>query len=177
MPALLAASLRRLLLLTALGLALPATAATGTSVDAAAGDNTGSADTTDTDFAACVRQLQDTARQQGLSDQVVNDVLGQVSRNDRVIALDQRQPEFTETFAHYLSQRVTEAAWRLGRDLLKHYSDLFQRAQHDYGVPPQYLLAFWGLETNFRQFLWQHVHPRRPGDTGLRPAPQRLFHQ
>jgi membrane-bound lytic murein transglycosylase B len=101
------------------------------------------------DFAACVDRLKLHARQAGISAAVVDDVLGQVQFSARVLELDRRQPEFTQTFAGYFDSRVTERRVAQGRMLLVEHRALLERVQRRTGVPPQYLVALWGLETNF----------------------------
>jgi membrane-bound lytic murein transglycosylase B len=101
------------------------------------------------DFEACVAGLKAQARREGISSAVVDDVLGRVQYNARVIDLDRRQPEFTQTFAGYFNARVTERRVDQGRRLLATHRDLLDRVQRETGVPPQYLVALWGLESNF----------------------------
>lgn len=107
----------------------------------------------DDDFARCVAELQTRARNEGVSAGVVDEVLAKVSFVPRVIELDRRQPEFTETFANYLNKRVTETRIKRGRELLAEYRPFLEELTREYGVPPQYLVAFWGLETNFGTYL------------------------
>lgn len=105
------------------------------------------------EFSSCVLKLQQQARTEGISPSVVDQVLGSVKYVPRVIELDRRQPEFTETFANYLNNRVTASRVSAGRALLaKHQKQLSQLTQQ-YGVPAQYLIAFWGLETNYGSYL------------------------
>src|SRR5690625_6585545 len=59
------------------------------------------------DFSACIAELQQRAKDQGRSNRVVEEVLASLESQPRVVELDQRQPEFTETFANYLDARVT----------------------------------------------------------------------
>lgn len=105
------------------------------------------------DFAACIADLQATARAEGVSEAVVTGVLGSVREKERVIELDRKQPEFTRTFADYYNRRVTDERVARGRELLAEHRDLFMRVQRQYGVPAQYLVAFWGLETNFGSYF------------------------
>ncbi|HVL01371.1 MAG TPA: lytic murein transglycosylase, partial [Dongiaceae bacterium] len=105
------------------------------------------------DFTSCIPHLQQRARNSGISSATVDQVLGQVQYAPRVIELDRKQPEFSETFQHYLSLRVTDQRIEQGRKLLGKHSALLQRLEQEYGVPPHYLLAFWGLETNYGSFL------------------------
>lgn len=104
-------------------------------------------------FSACVNRYKDEARKKGISEEVINTSLANVSLSDRVLELDRRQPEFTTTFADYLNRRVTLKRVEQGREMLVRHKDLLNRVSKEYGVAPQYLVAFWGLETNFGGFL------------------------
>ena len=100
-------------------------------------------------FGQCVANLQLQARQLGISDNTINNVLGKVKYLARVIELDRRQPEFTQSFAGYFNTRVTEDRIRKGRDLIAKHRDLLNRIERENGIPPKYLVSFWGLETNY----------------------------
>jgi membrane-bound lytic murein transglycosylase B len=76
-----------------------------------------------------------------------------VSPIDRILELDQRQPEFTLTFGRYLSNAVTEERVERGRALLDEHAELLAKVQARYGVQPRFLVAFWGLETNFGDYF------------------------
>ena len=106
-----------------------------------------------TDFAACVAGLEDRARAAGISDAVVTGVLGKVEQIERVIELDRKQPEFTQTFADYYNRRVTAERVEQGRELLALHRSMLERVQRESGVPAHYLVAFWGLETNFGAYF------------------------
>ena len=71
----------------------------------------------------------------------------------RAIELDRRQPEFTQTFWTYLRRRVKDYRIIRGRALLAKHRDLLNKICAEYGIPPRYLIAFWGLETNFGDYL------------------------
>jgi membrane-bound lytic murein transglycosylase B len=107
----------------------------------------------DADFALCIASLKETARKEEISPAVIDQVLDQVSQSERVLELDSRQPEFTQTFAAYFNARVTDSRISKGRELLDQHRSLLERVRVETGVPPQYLVAFWGLETNFGSYL------------------------
>lgn len=104
-------------------------------------------------FAACLAGLGETARKAGVSDATVTEVLASIEYQPRVIELDRRQPEFTQTFADYYGRRVTQRRVDRGRELLAEHRPLLERVQLETGVPPQYIVAFWGLETNFGSYF------------------------
>jgi membrane-bound lytic murein transglycosylase B len=108
---------------------------------------------TEADFAACLVQFSNLASRQGISATTINNSLAKASLNRRVLELDKQQPEFTTTFADYFNRRVTAQRVTQGRSLWVKHRALLDQVEQQYGVPAQYLLAFWGLETNFGGFF------------------------
>ncbi len=106
----------------------------------------------DESFPECLRGLQDEARQRGFSEDLVA-TLGNAKLIERTITLDRNQPEFVQTFTGYFSQRVTDARIQKGRKLLAEKRDFLNGLTRRYGVPAQYLVAFWALESNFGRHI------------------------
>lgn len=104
-------------------------------------------------FQECVAGLKTHAIEAGVAEATASDVLSKVEHLDRVIELDRRQPEFTTTFADYLNRRVNEDRISKGRSLLLEHRKLLSDVTRETGVPAPYLLAFWGLETNFGTYF------------------------
>lgn len=100
-------------------------------------------------FAQCLDRLQSRAHQEGIGASVIESALAQAQFEQRVIDADRKQPEFTDTLANYLNRRLTPERIERGRELLREHRRVLQHAAREYGVQPHYLLAFWGLETNF----------------------------
>lgn len=67
----------------------------------------------------------------------------------RVLELDRFQPEFTQTLGTYLRRGVSDDRIAKGREMLSTHAALLDRIEAAYGVQPRFLVAFWGLETNF----------------------------
>ncbi|MDH1470754.1 lytic murein transglycosylase [Shewanella sp. GD03713] len=103
-------------------------------------------------FPTCVANLQERARTEGLSEVTIQDTVASLQFVPKVIELDQAQPEFSQTFNNYFTKRATD--WRVneGRRLLKKHRALLDKLAQEYGVPPQYILSFWGLETNYGSY-------------------------
>ena len=105
------------------------------------------------DFQTCISQLKTTAISQGITQATLKDTLDRVKPRKQVLKADKNQPEFTSTFQGYFDKRVT--AWRVskGRQMLKKHHKLLLELTHKYGVPGQYIVAFWGLETNYGSYI------------------------
>lgn len=103
----------------------------------------------DTNFHQCKINLIERAEHAGFSSYITETVIDDISAIKRVISLDKKQPEFTQTFEQYIKARVTNYHVRVGREKLKQHKSLFDRLEKQYGIPRQYLVSFWGLETVF----------------------------
>lgn len=98
-------------------------------------------------------ELQEEALREGISAKTLDSVLAELSPTERVIELDRRQPEFTKTFWVYLDARIN--SWRIqrGKEMLIKHHKLLTEVEQRYGVPARYLVAFWGMETNYGNYL------------------------
>lgn len=104
-------------------------------------------------FRQCVTTLEKDAIAAGLPEQVVKENLAGVSLNEKVIELDRSQPEFTSSFADYYTRRVSDTRVNTGRERYRELQPLLRELTREYGVPGHYLVAFWGLETNYGGYL------------------------
>ncbi len=105
------------------------------------------------EFQRWVDGVRQEALARGISSQTLDAALAALQPLPEVIELDQRQPEFADTFLRYLDRRVTPERVDQGRELLKKHRKLLARMQKRYGIPPWVLVAFWGLETNYGSLL------------------------
>lgn len=103
----------------------------------------------DADFDRWLDQLRDEALREGISAETFDTAFAGISPIPRIIELDRRQPEFTLTFWRYFNNAISEERVQRGRALLQQHRDLLNQVEARYGVQPNYLVAFWGLETNY----------------------------
>ncbi|MDX1443273.1 MAG: lytic murein transglycosylase [Gammaproteobacteria bacterium] len=101
------------------------------------------------DFDRCVSALGERAAESGVSQATLDRTLPEVDEVERVIRADRAQPEFRESFEEYLNRRVTETRVMRGRELLREHYRLLHEVYLRHGVRPEYIVAFWGLETNY----------------------------
>jgi membrane-bound lytic murein transglycosylase B len=100
-------------------------------------------------FAAWLEALKSEAARRGVPRSTVDRGLAGVSPIPSIIDLDRRQPEFTETLWRYLDSRVNDQRIGRGRALTERHRDLLAAVQRRFGVQPRFLVAFWGLETDY----------------------------
>jgi lytic murein transglycosylase len=58
------------------------------------------------------------------------------------------QGVFTLDFATFAARLISQNRW-MSASKLKQYASTFERARAEYGVAPEVITAFWGLETDF----------------------------
>ena len=118
----------------------------------ASAESTGETLTEDA-FRQCISTLETDAIAAGLPEASVKANLAAVSLNQKVIELDRSQPEFTSSFADYYTRRVSDTRVATGRQRYQELQPLLRELTEEYGVPGHYLVAFWGLETNYGGYL------------------------
>lgn len=100
-------------------------------------------------FAVWLKGIYQEGLTRGISKKTLESALTGLTPIKRVIKLDRHQPEFTQTFRQYVDQRAN--AWRIetGRKRLKMHGNLLKAIGKRYGVQPRFIVALWGIETNF----------------------------
>jgi membrane-bound lytic murein transglycosylase B len=101
------------------------------------------------DFARWIADLKALARSAGFSDATLHAALDGVQFLPRVIELDRAQPEFTRTVWEYLDTAVSPQRIARGQDMLLEVRAAADAAASRYGVPPEILVAIWGMESNY----------------------------
>ncbi|MFW0776817.1 MAG: lytic murein transglycosylase [Rickettsiales bacterium] len=103
----------------------------------------------DAAFDAWLDDFRRDARAQGISNATLDDALVGIGYNSRVIRLDRKQPEGKLTLEQYLKKVINNHRIEKGRALYKEHATLLNEVSNKYGVPPQYIVALWGIETNY----------------------------
>lgn len=100
-------------------------------------------------FAHWVAGARAEATTRGIGAATVQAAFTGIEPIPRVVELDRRQPEFSQTFSRYLTNAVTDRRIGDGRAQIAQHAALLSGLEQDYGVPARFLVAFWGLETNY----------------------------
>ena len=100
-------------------------------------------------FAIWLKELRAEAASRGVRAATIEEALRGVKLIPRVIELDRRQPEFTLTFRQYMDRVVPESRVKKGRQRLSENRELLEGIGRKYGVQPRFIVAFWGIETDF----------------------------
>lgn len=100
-------------------------------------------------FDAWLAELRQEALENGISATLMDTVVAQAKPIPRVIELDRKQPEFTLTFQQYMDRVVPESRVRKGKQKFAENEALLHEIGKKYGVQPRFIVALWGIETDF----------------------------
>ncbi len=100
-------------------------------------------------FEAWVADFRSEAASKGISQATLQSALSRVQYLPKVIDLQKNQPEFKFTVEEYLIRVASESRAARGREVLAEHQSLLNKIHERYGVPPQYLVSLWGIETDF----------------------------
>jgi membrane-bound lytic murein transglycosylase B len=103
-------------------------------------------------FAQYVIKLKAEALTQGFSKALIDESFAEVKFHKRAVKADRSQPENVETLDTYLPKRVPKWKVDKARALYKEHQVLLNQIGEKYQVQPRFIVALWGLETNFGKF-------------------------
>jgi membrane-bound lytic murein transglycosylase B len=102
------------------------------------------------DFLTWRHDFAARAQQAGISQTTLDAALNTLDQpNERIIALDQKQPEKKVLFSEYIDRVVSQERVGTGTARLRDYPDLLKSVSKKYGVPPEIMVALWGVETHY----------------------------
>ncbi|WP_029584235.1 lytic murein transglycosylase [Bradyrhizobium sp. URHD0069] len=102
------------------------------------------------DFNSFVASMSAEAQAAGVSPSVISSALSGVTPDPAVLSFDRRQRgTFNKTFEQYIATRVGPGRINIGRAMLQRHAALLSRIEQRFGVPPQIIVAIWGLESDY----------------------------
>lgn len=108
-----------------------------------------SAQATNINFHTWLAGVRQEAIHNGISPNTVDRAFANAQFLPKVIELDRKQPETTITFQQYLNNVVTQARIQKARRLYQENRVLLETIGKRYGVQPRFIVALWGIESNF----------------------------
>ena len=103
----------------------------------------------ETDFPTWLAQFRVEALGRGIKQDTLDRSLVGVALIPRVIELDRRQPESTLTFAQYIERVINDRRVETARQMVVTHKDLLEQVSAKFGVQPRFIVALWGIETDF----------------------------
>lgn len=100
-------------------------------------------------FDAWLSRFKTKAAAQGISQTALSSALNGVTYDPTVVRLDRSQKSFKLSFEQFYARRVGPALIRRGQGLMRTHQATLARVEKRFGVPPEIIIAIWGLETNY----------------------------
>ena len=97
--------------------------------------------------------LKEEAISKGFEPDLIASSFAKVKFHQRAVKADRSQPEKVETLDTYLPKRVPDWKVKKARDMYKEHQELLLEVSEKYGVQPRFIVALWGLETNFGRIM------------------------
>ena len=101
------------------------------------------------DFKQFLSDISKEAEKKGIATKLIKDFKNKTVFIPRVIELDRSQPEFKLTLDQYLKRVVTPTRIKKARKKYYENKDILNKISDFYGVQPRFIVALWGIETDF----------------------------
>jgi len=102
-----------------------------------------------TAFDKWLKEFKQEALSKGIRGTTANAALGGIRPINRIIELDRKQPERRLSFREYLKNVTPSTRVRKGKKLMQENQALLRKIGKEYGVQPRFIVALWGIETDF----------------------------
>lgn len=86
---------------------------------------------------------------EGVTQRTLDRASPYLTYSDLVIRRDRRQGFFAQGFDTFSKKLATDYRVKAGRKQIRAHQRTFDRAEREYGVPPEVITAFWALESDF----------------------------
>lgn len=101
------------------------------------------------DFTNWLKRYGETAKLKGVSSTTINQAFKGLTPNPDVYKLASRQPEFTKPLWEYLDKVISKERIENGRKAYNKNKKIVDQVSKKYGIPTKYLIAIWGIESNY----------------------------
>lgn len=91
------------------------------------------------------------AKHQGIGSSTLDAFEQELAFVPRAIELDRKQPDSTKTFNQYLDLVIPASRVNKARQKYLENKDLLNEIGEHYGVQPRFIVALWGIESDFGQ--------------------------
>ncbi|MCC5878540.1 MAG: lytic murein transglycosylase [Idiomarina sp.] len=100
-------------------------------------------------FEVYVETLKDKAREHGISEDAIARAFEDIRFYERAVTADRNQPERVLTLDTYLPRAVPDWKVQQGIEKFEEHRELLEEVGAKYGVQPRFIVALWGIETNY----------------------------
>src|ERR1700709_171321 len=100
-------------------------------------------------FDRFLADLKQQAVAAGVSQRALAEAAPYLVYDQGIVNRDRGQRVFGQVFTEFAGRMAAISRMPQGQARIKTYSAAFARAEMEYGVPPEVIAAFWGLESDF----------------------------
>jgi membrane-bound lytic murein transglycosylase B len=104
-------------------------------------------------FADWRQNFRDKALRAGIQAELFDQAFSGISPDMSVVRADRSQPEFTRPVWEYIEGATSPIRLRKGQALLAEHAETLAAIEQRYGVDRETLVAIWGMESSFGQFM------------------------
>jgi len=104
---------------------------------------------TTTPYETWVADFKREAVAAGISQRAVDAALNGLTPDPSVIRLDRNQRHFKQSFEQFSGRMINASRLKGAVSRLKTHAATLERIEKQFGVPPEVVVAIWGLETDF----------------------------
>ena len=108
--------------------------------------------TTSADFPTVCRGAAKRSLGRGISERTIDAALTNLEPLQVVIDRDRAQAELVLSIDEYLKRRLTRSFIRIGQQMAVKRRPLLRRVEDTFNVPSKFLVAIWGIESNYGRF-------------------------
>ena len=103
-------------------------------------------------FGLWLEDVKSEALANGIRKEIVDTAFANVKFKEKVVKLDRKQPEVTQTFQQYMEKRLPQSLVDQGRARLNENRAILEEVGKKFGVQPRFIVALWGVETRFGRY-------------------------
>ncbi|WP_198675746.1 lytic murein transglycosylase [Aliidiomarina sedimenti] len=104
------------------------------------------------DYERYVEQLKNEAIEHGIGEDTVARAFEGIEFYQRSVSADRNQPERVLTLDTYLPRAVPDWKVNQGIEKFAEHKELLERVGAEFGVQPRFIVALWGVETNYGSY-------------------------
>ncbi|PMH41924.1 lytic transglycosylase [Vibrio sp. 10N.286.49.B3] len=103
-------------------------------------------------FEQYVTELKQEAKESGISTTILDQAFANVEFKPRAVTADKNQPERRLTLDEYIPRAVPDWKVKQAKELYQKHFTTLSKIGDKYGVQPRFIVALWGVESNFGKF-------------------------
>lgn len=107
----------------------------------------------DAGFDEYVLGLKAEARENGISESIINSAFDGITFTERAVKADKNQPEKKLTLDEYIPRAVPEWKVKQANQLYRKHKTALDKIGRQLGVQPRFIVALWGVESNFGRLM------------------------